>query len=106
MTNKRSDFEAGDEALVVERKPRAEAVISVRLSSEEANRLQDLAESEQKSVSRFARDVLTSYLDRIIAERTVAGATLTTTGEAHVRFGPLPVRTLGQVRTPERVPSG
>ncbi len=106
MTNERSNFEAGDEELVVERRPRAEAVISVRLSTEEASRLQSLAESEHKSVSRFARDVLTTYLDRVVAERTVAGATMTTTAETHVRFGPLPVRTLSQARLPTRVSAG
>lgn len=52
------------EVVEVERRPRAGAVISVRLSSGEAAQLQRMAEQRGSTVSRVARDALTDYLRR------------------------------------------
>ena len=58
------DIELGDEVLEVDRKPRAGVVVSVRLSAEEADQLQSIAESRQTTLSRVAREALASYLAR------------------------------------------
>ena len=56
------DIELGDEVIDVERKPRAGVVVSVRLSAEEADQLQRIAERRKTTLSRVAREALTSYL--------------------------------------------
>ena len=56
------DIELGDEVIEVEKKPRAGVVVSVRLSAEEADRLQDLADKRGISLSRVAREALSGYL--------------------------------------------
>ena len=50
------------EVVEVERRPRAGAVISVRLSSDEAGQLQRIAEQRGSTVSRVARDALVDFL--------------------------------------------
>jgi predicted transcriptional regulator len=56
------DIELGEEAIEVERKPRAGVVVSVRLSAEEADRLQDIADKRGVTLSRVAREALSGYL--------------------------------------------
>jgi hypothetical protein len=50
-----ADIELGDEVIEVERR-------SVRLSAEEADRLQDIAESRKTTLSRVAREAIVTYL--------------------------------------------
>lgn len=61
---RRDEIELGDEVIEVERRPRAGVVVSVRLSPEEADRLQGLAEQRKATLSQVAREALTSYLNR------------------------------------------
>ena len=56
------DIEPGDEVIDVERKPRAGVVVSVRLSAEEADQLQRIAEGRKTTLSRIAREAPTGYL--------------------------------------------
>jgi hypothetical protein len=56
------DIELGDDVIEVERKPRAGVVVSVRLSPEEADQLQAIAERRGVSLSRVAREALSGYL--------------------------------------------
>ena len=56
------DIELGDEAIEVERRERAGVVVSVRLSAEEADRLQSIAEDRKTTLSRVAREVIAAYL--------------------------------------------
>jgi hypothetical protein len=58
----RKDIELGDEPIAVQRRPRSGLVVSTRLSPEEADRLQDLAEAQGKTVSQVAREALTIYV--------------------------------------------
>ncbi len=55
------DIELGD-VIEVDRKPRAGVVVSVRLSAEEADQLQDIAARRKTTLSRVAREALTAYL--------------------------------------------
>jgi len=55
------DIELG-EILEVERKSRAGVVVSVRLSADEADELQRLAEQRGTTLSKVAREAITSYL--------------------------------------------
>jgi hypothetical protein len=57
------DIELGDDVIEVERKPRAGVVVSVRLSAEEADQLQRIAERRQTTLSRVAREALTGYIE-------------------------------------------
>ena len=56
------DVELGDEVIEVERRPRAGVVLSVRLSPDEADRLQGIAEARRTTLSQVAREAITSYL--------------------------------------------
>ena len=56
------DIELGDDVIEVERKPRAGVVVSVRLSADEANRLQQLAEERRTTLSHVAQEALSAYL--------------------------------------------
>ncbi len=58
----RTDVEMGEETLDVERRPRAGVVVSVRLSPQEADRLQDVAERRRLTISQVAREALSAYL--------------------------------------------
>lgn len=58
----RDEYELG-EAVEVERRPRADVVVSVRLSREEAEQLQELAQRRGVTLSRIAREAITSYID-------------------------------------------
>jgi predicted transcriptional regulator len=58
------DIELGDEVIEVERKPRAGVVLSVRLSAEEADQLQAIAEKRRTTLSRVAREALAGYIAR------------------------------------------
>lgn len=70
----RKDFEIGEEITDVRRGPRNGAVISVRLSAEEADRLHDIAESTERTVSQIAREALSEYIRS--ARTGAAGARL------------------------------
>ena len=56
------DIEVGDEVIEVERRERAGVIVSVRLSAEEADRLQSMAEDQKTTLSRVAREVIANYL--------------------------------------------
>ena len=56
------DIELGDEVIEVERRERAGVVVSVRLSAEEADRLQSMAEDRKTTLSRVAREAIATYL--------------------------------------------
>lgn len=65
------DYELG-EAVEVERRPRAGVVISVRLSQDEADQLQELAQQRGTTLSRVAREAITAYLGAGGSARWVA----------------------------------
>jgi predicted transcriptional regulator len=56
------DIELGDDVIEVEKRPRAGVVLSVRLSAEEADQLQDIADRRGVSLSRVAREAVSGYL--------------------------------------------
>ncbi len=56
------DIELGDEPIDVERRPRAGVVVSVRLTAEEADRLQTIADGHNTTLSRVAREAIERYL--------------------------------------------
>jgi hypothetical protein len=56
------DIELGDEVIEVERKPRAGVVVSVRLSADEADQLQNIAEQRETTLSKVAREAVAAYL--------------------------------------------
>lgn len=58
----REDFAVGDEQLQVDRRARAGVVLSVRLSAEEADRLQDLANARGMTLSRIGREAIAMFL--------------------------------------------
>jgi predicted transcriptional regulator len=57
------DFELGDEPIEVERRPRAGAVLSIRLSGEEVDRLQQLAKARGISLSRMGREAIIAFIE-------------------------------------------
>ena len=59
-----NDIELGDEVLDVERRPKAGAVVSVRLTPDETGRLQAIARSRHVTLSQVTREAITSYLSR------------------------------------------
>jgi predicted transcriptional regulator len=52
----------GTEALEVERRPRSGVVVSVRLSPDEADALQNIAERGRLTLSQVAREAIRQYL--------------------------------------------
>lgn len=74
----RDDFEIGTEPIEVERKPRAGVVISVRLSPDEAEQFQKIAEERGMTVSQIARQALGAFL-HATPERQPAFAPWTST---------------------------
>jgi hypothetical protein len=62
MNNDRDQFEVGDEPIDVERRPRAGAVVSIRLSPEEADQLQELAAERNTTLSRLGREAIVRLL--------------------------------------------
>jgi hypothetical protein len=75
-----NDIELGDEVIEVERKPRAGVVVSVRLSAEEADQLQNIAEQRQTTLSKVAREALTGYLAHGPEKAPVMGSWTGTVG--------------------------
>ena len=102
----KNDFEAGDEPVQVKRSSRAGVVVSVRLSPEEADRLQDIAEERRTTLSQIAREAVALYLRVGPTGGRAAGSpwTGTTTEHANLELvvqslGPT-VRTSGCVQAP------
>jgi hypothetical protein len=71
-TMDRDDLDLGDEPLEVERPPRAGLIVSVRLSPDEADRLEELAEQRGTTLSQLARGIIAEYLDRGSRRSSVA----------------------------------
>ena len=63
MSIDREQFEASDEPVEVERRARAGVVVSIRLSPEEADRLQELAAERNTTLSRLGREAIVHLLD-------------------------------------------
>jgi hypothetical protein len=61
-TNDLSEFEPTGEPLEVERRPRAGAVISVRLSADEAECFTNVAVQRRMTVSALGREAIMEYL--------------------------------------------
>lgn len=57
------DFAIGDDPIDVERRPRAGAVLSIRLSGDEVERLQQLARARGVSLSRLGREAIVAFLE-------------------------------------------
>lgn len=55
------EFEMSDEQVEVERRPKAGAVLSVRLSQEEMEQLQAVAQQRKMTVSQLAREALVEF---------------------------------------------
>lgn len=60
--NRREDYELDDEPVQVERRARADVVISVRLSRDEADQLQRAARRSNKTLSQTAREAIVGCL--------------------------------------------
>ena len=69
------EIELGDDMIDVERRERAGVVVSVRLSAEEADQLQSIAEDRKTTLSRVAREAIATYLvnDHRRADASIAG---------------------------------
>ncbi len=117
MNMHRTDFEIGEEITDVRRAPRSGVVISVRLSAEEADRLHDIAESTDRTVSQVAREALSGYLRS--ARTGTAGARLEvmagsssnssvtlTASSSYVPTVPMRIRTFAHVAASAARPLG
>jgi hypothetical protein len=97
------EIELNDEVVEVERRPRAGVVVSVRLSADEADELQRVAERRGTTLSRVAREAITGYLAHGPGNMPAGAAwTGTVSGSSKLELsythsGPI-VRTGGQVR--------
>jgi hypothetical protein len=105
VTN-REDIELGDEPVEVERPRRTGIVLSVRLSPEEADHLQQIAEVRGLTLSKVAREALMLYLRGGGGGTTVAGAPITATlaGDGQLVFlanDPRPTSVTPGVQTAE-----
>jgi len=104
------EFEIGTEPIEVQRKPRAGVVLSVRLSPEEADRIEDIADDRGMTVSQVARQAISSYLGtRSGRQIAVSPTTSVSIGGGDVSFtwtnpGGVKFETRGDVRVPEGVP--
>ncbi len=56
------DIELGDEAVDVERPGRAGLVVSIRLSPEEADQLERLADQRRMAISALAKEIVAESL--------------------------------------------
>ena len=74
------DIELGDEVIHVDRPKRAGVVVSVRLSAEEGDRLCAEAERLGTTVSRVAREAITTYHTPVLPAGPEWTATLTGPG--------------------------
>jgi hypothetical protein len=81
----RSDIELGD-AIEVKRRPRAGVVLSVRITSEEADRLQRIADERGSTVSEVARDAVSHFLTASPSGVTI-GATWSGTADRVLAYG-------------------
>jgi len=71
-TSDLSEFEATGEPLEVERRPRSGAVVSVRLSADEAEHLMNLATQRRMTVSALGREAILAYIQRVPSARLAA----------------------------------
>jgi hypothetical protein len=97
----RQDIEVERTPIKVERQPRAGAVVSVRLTEEEVERLEDVAESRHSSLSGLVREAVRVFLGFPYGAGFPVG--VTTKGELSdlkIELDPPPVenRTTGRVR--------
>lgn len=84
MTVDRNDIELTNEVVEVERRPRSGVVVSVRLSPEEADELQNIAEARHLTLSQVTREAIRFYLKGPIAKPTSQWPwTGTTSGGGH-----------------------
>lgn len=102
----REDIELGDESVDVERPRRTGIVLSVRLSPEEADHLQQIAEARGLTLSKVAREALALYLRGGGGGTTIAGAPITATlaGDGQLVFlanDPRPTSVTSGVQTAE-----
>jgi hypothetical protein len=100
------DIELGEEPIHVERRPRSGVVISARLSSDEADRLQAVAALRGVTLSQIAREAITTFLSGGLVDSTSTGPwTGTVSGNGHFELFTvgrrLPVRT--EARGPQPV---
>jgi hypothetical protein len=56
------DIELGDDAVAVERKRRAGLIVSIRLSPEEADQLERMADARHMSLSALAKEMVAQSL--------------------------------------------
>jgi len=56
------DFQMGSRPIKVDRQSRAGAVVSVRLTEEEIERLEEVADSQHATISRLAREAIRLFL--------------------------------------------
>jgi hypothetical protein len=102
------DVELGAKPVKVERRSRAGAVISVRLTPEEADNLQRLAMQRGTTLSRVAREAITTFVRGGLVAAAESGpwsGTISGTGHFElIAVGRrLPARTEGHVREVEPV---
>lgn len=77
------DIALGDNPSAVERKPaRGGVVVWVRLSADEADQLQTIAEKRQTTISRIAREAITGYFIHGLAVAPPRGAWTGTVSDA------------------------
>jgi predicted DNA-binding ribbon-helix-helix protein len=66
------DIELGDEAVAVEQPRRAGLVVSIRLSPEEADQLERLADQRRMAISALAKEIVAESLKAATAAAPVA----------------------------------
>src|SRR5207245_10371041 len=82
-----AEFDLEAEPLRVKRPSRAGAVVSVRLSPDEADRLQDAADARGVTLSRVVREAVSAFLTGVgIAQFAFSPPTGTTTGSSGVEL--------------------
>jgi hypothetical protein len=57
------DFEAACQPIKVDRHPRSGGIVSVRLTEEEIDRVEKLAEARHTTISQLAHEAIRSFLD-------------------------------------------
>ncbi len=82
-----ADFDLEAEPVQVKRPSRAGAVVSVRLSPDEADRLQDTADAEGVTLSKLVREAVSIFLTGVgMSQFVFSPPTGTTTGSSGVEL--------------------